>query len=398
MLSSVQTRFTRARKGLRRRISRVGRRMYLALSLASLLLFAVPAASSEGPLVLGTLAFVAFIAAWFVGLVAGGALTHHGDAHLDGDTLHLTSARARHALRAADLREGSVRAAPDGWALRLLDRRGDEYEVVLPGEATAMQWLDALGLDASRRTMRVVSDRTLAQWAFAYFFGGFFAMPFMIAVMGLLALLGVDPSSPHTLVVAYLGMGPGYWLAARAIGRVDVSVGADGVRAGRGFGRRFFPIASIAGADVSANTLRLQLVNGAVERYRFDTLDDARSVSRRVNDVLSLHRNASPALPPALVTDEPLTAAQWRDRFVHALRDEGYRAAAFTRDDLERLLGAKDVPAPQRLGAALALRELAPAEGATGVRIAAEAMVDPALPRALEAEAPRSDKARSAPG
>lgn len=372
--------------------------MYLALSLASLLLFAVPAASAEGPLVLGTLAFAAFIAVWFVGLVAGGALTHHGDAHLDGDTLHLTSDRARHTLRADDLREGSVRAGYAGWSLRVVDRRGDEYEVAMPDEATAVQWLDALGLDASRRAMRVVSDRTLAQWAFAYFFGGFFAMPFMIAVMGLLALLGVDPSSPHTLIVAYLGMGPGYWLAARAIGRVDVSVGADGVRAGRGFGRRFFPIASIVGADVAASTLRLQLVSGAVERYRFETTEDAWAAARRVNDALTLHRTGAPALPPALVTDEPLTAAQWRDRFVHALRDEGYRAAAFTRDDLERLLRAKDVPAPQRLGAALALREVAPGEGPTGVRIAVEAMVDPALPRALEAEAPRSDKTRSAAG
>jgi hypothetical protein len=115
-----------------------------------------------------------------------------------------------------------------------------------------------------------------------------------------------------------------------------------------------------------------------------------------VLDALTLHRHTSPALPPALVSDEPLTAAQWRDRFVHALRDEGYRAAAFTRDDLERLLRAKDVPAPQRLGAAMALRELCPAEGATGVRIAVEAMVDPALPRALELDPPRSATTRSA--
>ena len=398
MQAWLHTRFTRARRGLRQRLARVARRTYLALSLASLLLIAVPGAPADAPFALGALAFVSFFALWFVGLVAGATLTQEGAAHFDGETLHLASGRVRYTLRAADLREGSVRATLNGWSLRLRDDRGDEYEVALYDEATAVQWLDALGLDASRRAMRVVSDRTLAQWAFAYFFGGFFAMPFLFVALGLLMLLGVDPSSPHSLAIAYLGMGPGYWFAARAVGRVDVSVGADGVRAGRGFGRRFFPIASIAGAEVAATTLYLRLANGGTERYRFDRADEAWAVSRRVLDALTLHRNTSPALPPALATDEPLTAAQWRDRFVHALRDEGYRAAAFTRDDLERLLRAKDVPAPQRLGAALALRELAPAEGATGVRIAVEAMVDPGLPRALEAEDPRSAATRSAAG
>ncbi len=376
----------------------MARRTYLALSLASLLLIAVPGAPADAPYALGALAFASFLALWFVGLVAGGTRTRVGAAHFDGETLHLASGRERYALRAADLREGSVRAAPHGWALRLRDRRGDEYEVTLYDEATAVQWLDALGLDASRRAMRVVSDRTLAQWAFAYFFGGFFAMPFMFVAVGILMLLGVDPSSPHTLAIAYLGMGPGYWLAARAVGRVDVSVGADGVRAGRGFGRRFFPIAAIAGAEVAATTLYLRLANGGTERYRFDRAEDAWAISRRVLDALTLHRQTSPALPPALLTDEPLTAAQWCERFVHALRDEGYRAAAFTRDDLERLVRAKDIPAPQRLGAALALRELAPAQGATGVRIAVGAMVDPELSRALEADPPRSASTRSAVG
>lgn len=376
----------------------MARRAYLALSLAALLLFAVPGAPKDGPYMLAALAVVSFFALWFVGLVAGGTLTHDGAAHFDGETLHLASGRVRYALRAADLREGSVRAAGVGWALRLRDRRGDEYEVALYDEATAVQWLDALGLDASRRAMRVVSDRTLAQWAFAYFFGGFFAMPFTLAALGILMLLGVDPTSSPAFAIAYLGMGPGYWLAARAVGRVDVSVGADGVRAGRGFGRRFFPVASIRGAEVSASTLVLRLTDRRTEHYRFDRAEDAWAVARRVLDVVNLHRSTSPALPPALVTDEPLTAAQWRDRFVHALREEGYRAAAFTRDDLERLLHAKDVPAPQRLGAALALRELAPVEGATGVRIAVEAMVDPAVARALEAEAPRPASRRAASG
>lgn len=398
MHAVLQTRFTRARLGLRRTLSRIGRRAYLALALASTLMFAVPAWNPDGPLVAGTLALAVFLVLWLVGLVAGASISYPGVARLDGDTLNLETHGETVALPADRLREGSVRAGYAGWSLRLRDDRGDVYDVAVPDEATAAQWLDALGLDASRRAMRVVSDRTLAQWAFAYFFGGFFAMPFLLVALGLLALLGVDPSSPQALAVAYLGMGPGYWLATRAVGRVDVSVGADGVRAGRGFARRFFPIAAIAGAEVAATTLYLRLANGGTERYRFDRAEDAWAVSRRVLDALTLHRNTSPALPPALFSDEPLNAAQWRDRFVHALRDEGYRAAAFTRDELERLVRAKDVPAPQRLGAALALRELSPAQGATGVRIAVDAMVDPKLSRALEAEAPHASGSRSAAG
>ncbi|MFO0625953.1 MAG: hypothetical protein U0325_10090 [Polyangiales bacterium] len=392
----ARTRFSRARRGLQRRLSWVARRVYLGFSLASLLLLAAPAGASALAVPFASLAFIAFLALWFTGLVVGGARASLGTARLDGDTLHLEADGVHHALRADALREGSVRADIGRWSLRVRDHHGDEFDVAVPDEAMATAWLDALGLDASRRTMRLVSDRTLAQWAFAYFFGGFFAAPFMIFAMGLLALLGVDPLHASSIAVAYLGIGPGYWLAARTIGHVDVSVGADGVRAGRGFARRFFPVASIVGAEVAVTTLHLRLASGAVERYRFDRGDDAEAVARRVNEVVALHRSPASALPAALLTTESLSAAQWRDRFVHALREEGYRASAFTRDDLTRLVNAKDVPAPQRLGAALALHDVAPAEGVTGVRIAAGAMVDPDLPRVLEAAAPATAMARAA--
>ena len=58
----LHTRFTRARRGLRQRLTRVARRIYLALALASPLLFALPGAPKDGPFMLAALAFVSFIA------------------------------------------------------------------------------------------------------------------------------------------------------------------------------------------------------------------------------------------------------------------------------------------------------------------------------------------------
>lgn len=368
---------TRTHEGRRRAFKRMARRSYLLLLAAAVLLCAAPAAAHTLPGLLGSAAVASFVALWLAGVATGTSSSRFGVARLEGDTLRMFGHGFEHVLPITSLREGYARLGALGWSVKVRDDAGVVYEFGVASEGEATGWLDALGLDASRRAMRVVSDRTITQWAFAYLFGGFFALPIMTLMLGVLALLGADPTRAPGLTLAYLGLLPGYWLAARSVGRVDVSVGADGVRAGRGFRRRFFPVDALEGAQVRGATMRLRLASGRAASYRFERAEDALAVARRVEEVLALHRSAPQGLPAALATAGARTADEWRALFLDALREEGYRAVAFTLDDLTRLLHAKNLTAPQRLGAALALRELAPEQGRTGVRVAVEAMVDP---------------------
>lgn len=385
---------TRTHEGRRRAFKRMARRSYLLLLAAAVMLSAAPATAHTLPGLLASAALASFVTLWFVGVATGTSASRFGVALLEGDALRLLGHGFAYTLPIASLREGHARLSALGWSVKLRDDDGVVYEFGVADEGDAARWLDALGLDASRRAMRVVSDRALTQWAFAYVFGGFFALPFMTVMLALLALLGADPTQAPGLTLAYLSLLPGYWLAARSVGRVDVSVGADGVRAGRGFRRRFFPVDALEGAQARGATMRLRLASGRAVDYRFDRPEDALAVARRVEEVLALHRSAPQGLPAALATAGARTADEWRALFLGALRDEGYRAFAFTQDDLARLLHAKDIPAPQRLGAALALRELAPERGRTGVRVAVEALVDP--PPELAASPGDHSDARSA--
>jgi hypothetical protein len=345
----------------------------------------------------GAAGFALFLALWFAGLITASPDSRYVTAGLDGQSLRVVGPGVNLTLSAARLREGLVRFTAMGWSLRLRDDDGVVYDVGVADEATAERWLDALGLDAPRRAVRVASDRTLVQWAFAYFFGGFFAMPLMLVAMLVMLLLGVDQNRGESLALMYLAMLPGYWLAARAVGHVDVSVGADGVRAGRGLRRRFFPVGEIEGVAVEGNTLALRRANARAERYRFERLEDAHAVARRVAQVIALHRAAPRDLLGALAAADATTPEAWRDVFLDAVKTGGYRALAFTAEDLAALVVARDVTAPQRLGAALALRALDVADGPAKVRVAAEALVDPAAQQALAEPLPAMSK-RAAQG
>jgi hypothetical protein len=295
----------------------------------------------------------------------------------------LRDPRGEEVLTRAALREGMVREAGGRATLRLESRAGWRYDLAMPDVATAERWLAELGLDARQRKARVVTDRAAIQWMFAYFFGGLFAMPFMMVAVALSALF---KNLHGDIPFLYLTMLPGYWLAARSVGRVDVTVGVDGVYAGRGWWRRFFPVeaiesAALDGSDVCA--IRIWLHSRASHRYRFATEADAAAVLQRIHGVLAL-RDALPAtVARVLATSGVSTAEGWGAAFTDALHGATYRDAALTPDDLARVIAAPGVTSAQRVGAALALRAMG--DGAvTGVRVASEALTAPPTLQAIE--------------
>jgi hypothetical protein len=303
--------------------------------------------------------------------------------------LVLRDARGEEVLSRTTLRTGMVREAAGRAFLRLESRAGWRYDVAVPDVATAQRWLAELGLDAAQRRARVVTDRTALQWVFAYFFGGVFAMPFLM----LAALLaGLFPGAPGQVPFLYLVMMPGYWLAARSVGRVDLTVGVD-----RGWLRRFFPVERIDRAELApgdACVVRIVLRSGGSHAYRFAAEVDAAAALRRIEDVLAL-RDALPAAVARVLASSPaVTAEGWRDAFAEALRGAAYRDAALTAEELARVIAAPGVTAAQRIGAALALRE-AGEVATTGVRVAGEALTAPTTLQALE-RAERGEARRGA--
>lgn len=364
--------------GRQRAIRRLWRRIYWVASALSLGVVGVSTTAGQTIFGLGLMAMFLLkaVEAWegsardraIVASHRRGVLTLH---HPHGDE----------ALTAASVREGHLRVESGALVLRVETREGARHDIVVSDRATAERWMAELAIDPARRRARIVTDRTAVQWVFAYFFGGVFAAP-GLAVLG--ALVGLLES--RTLgSVMWAFLLPGYWLAARSVGRVDVTVGVDGVYAGRGWWRRFFPLAAIAQVAVRAtepSTLRLVLRSGATHEYRFATESDAEAARARVEGVLAL-RGALPAavervLSAGLPAGAEKNAEAWRDVFVEALRGGSYREAPVTEDELAQVVSAPGVTGAQRVGAALALRAAAgPAGEVSGVRVAVEALTAP---------------------
>ncbi len=381
-----------ARVGQQRALRWLWRRVYWAAAAVTLALAPASEGASSAALALGLLACAALKMAELAAGVERGRVVPASYRH---GAIALHAPEGEEVLSPMTLREGHVREVAGRVVLRVETRAGWRHDVTLPDHATAERWLAGLGLDPARRRARFVTDRAAVQWVFGYFFGGLFAMP----GIALLSLLTEALRVHHEFALVYLAMLPGYWLAARSVGRVDVTVGVDGVYAGRGWLRRFFPVESIERASLAPGNpgvLRIVLRSGASHDYRFAAEADAGAALARVEGALALRAALPASVARALASSAATTAEGWRDAFADALRGASYREAALTADDLARVIAAPGVTAAQRVGAALALRDAdARGEGAaTGVRVAAEALTAPptveALARAGRAAARRA--------
>ena len=379
---------TIAAMGARARMRRVAGVAVLAgwlLSLAS-----IAALPSLVPPIAVT-AMMAAIGAMAWGLWRAQAHTAWRDVVCRRDGLTIYTGPAVIELPRDALAEGVVRQSALSWQLRVTARDGVRYDVDTPDGDTAQRWLAALGLDAGARAVRVVTNRPLAQGVFAYFVGGFFAMPLTGLTMLVTSLFGRQDSVGMSLAMTYLAMLPAYWFAARSVGHVDITIGADGLYAGRGWRRTFVPIYGVHSVEAppsSPETVALRLHSGEVRTYRMETRGDALAVVQRVRDVLALHQMGLPdAVQRALSAQGPATPEAWRDVFVDAVRGATYRDVSLSLDDLTRVLSAPSATPAQRLGAAMAVRALDGASPVTRVRVAVELVADPAMQQALEAAA-----------
>lgn len=359
--------------GRQRMLRRLWRRVYWVTTLLAFA-FALVGLSDGGSIPVLVLGAVLCIALKLFEVFSGLGRADVVEAIVSRDTLVLRGANGEASLPSALLREGLLRELPDRTVLRVETRDGWRYDITLPDRATAERWLRVLRLDPAHRKARVVTDRIVLQWVFGYFFGGLFALPWLVLFSLLLKWLDLsDPFLSNQFLLA------GYWFAARSVGRVDMTLGIDGVYAGRGWFRRFFPIESIERGELApANpcSLRLVLRDGSTHDYRFADEVDARAALLRLEGVLALRATFSAAMMRVLDSTTAHTAEQWRDAFLAASRAGSYREASLTEHDLAHLITAPGMSAVQRVGAAMALRALQ-TDAPTRVRVDAEALAAP---------------------
>jgi hypothetical protein len=269
-------------------------------------------------------------------------------------------------------------------------------ELLVADEAEAQRLLVALGHDVSR------ARASFSAWSPLFASSARFFLVPAAAVVGVAIGLrnGGADVSPRSLV-ALVGT-----IVALFVVPSRVEVGADGVLL-RWLGTaRFVPAADIVGVEREVRgfgknrhlLVRVTRRNGpsldiAVGGARWAE-DDAAALAARVEEVVAAHRAGTVGAAAALARGD-LDAGSW----LRALRAVGVGAGAnFRRPEVDRdalwtVFESPASPAEARVAAAVALAARPSEETATRIRVAADALAEPALRQALGAAASGDDAA-----
>jgi hypothetical protein len=288
--------------------------------------------------------------------------------------------------------DGVPLASRDGirFAVANLDRFGANVRVdfgvrgdatiVVDDVQTARAVVTALGFDARRTTATFragsrVNESTVGVGvivAVAVAFGLIFWSP-LFAIAAAIALLLGGLAMPTM-----------------------VTVGTDGVLTRWFVERKYFPYSSLVRVDRMPSRVRLHLRNGRV----FDVVFDSRNVEvpeagqlaeRIVEAIERRDRAGAPIDTSVLARPEGVEARAWIASLGEILREETFRQAAVTVDQLWSVVEDATATASMRAAAAIALRKVVDEKGKKRLRVAAQATAAPHLRVALERAADGQD-------
>lgn len=298
----------------------------------------------------------------------------------------------------------------DRLGLSLLD--GETVDVTLP-TGTGAATLEALGLDAKRRRLRISSwqaaDNVLMGFAGAAL-GGLAWLP-VLGVAG--DVVGKEAMSSPVGVAVVLGtllpmMVGGAALLRRT--KPEITIGSDGVRVTGGSLRkneRFYPIDRVVGTrsilagpkrgTTQPMLLQLELRKGAngLEREVVPLASYASGagkappfvavVEERIREAMTARDASSPAEASALLDVPSDGVTAWLTTLKRlAQAADVYRAATLTEDRLLELVADARAKVAHRIGAAVVLAERGDPRGLERVRLAADASASPRVRLALE--------------
>jgi len=310
------------------------------------------------------------------------------------------------------LARGTLHAGPDGiavqaWRHRWIARDAIDAAWILPGaqhawlefrlhngdvvsaktspaEATAV--LDAAGVDASRRVLRMPLGGAATDILLATLLAVPAVCPASLVASGLSAVLHLpSPALGFVVIVLWVVFVLG---AVRLMAPPAVAVGQDGVAVGEGSRAWFVPFSTVSEARYHRGAIELWLRDGRLRRI--STLGTREDRRRALYDRIVAGLDASRA-PRDLSTR--LTALDRNGRSVEdwhaALRAlagarDNYRQWALTPDEIVEALNDAGSSPERRIGAALVLAALDATQGGARVRMVADTVAQAPVRIALE--------------
>lgn len=367
-------------KGRSRRIAWLG----VAMFMVAIPLFALAAGVSAGPvrdtlrqvanggMLLSPLLLVVAFLARLPSRRRGVPIAVEGD--------HLSIGR-RAWIPLSELTEGSFHPASQHVELRR--KNGDIFRI-RPREAEdGERLLEAVGLDASKRTLRM----TLGETTFLDLMSLLVGAPTACGVASALArALSLGP--PAAIVLGLVAALLSFWGVREMFGPAMVTVGADGVVIRRWMRDRFYPHDRIANLVTDDEHVELCLTDGSQvwAKARHLSVDEQAALHARFENARRAFREGAVSQAALAELDRGRrSVSAWREALGSVLTStDVYRRRALTREDLLAVLASPSAPVDRRIGAAVALSRAGEAEDRARIRVAAAACADTKVRVALE--------------
>ncbi len=320
------------------------------------------------------------------------AFDRPGSLSVEGDALVVRRGDSEQRFPLDAFAEGFV--SPLKGRLELVLKSGDRISARVESVDAGRDLLEAAGLDEKRRTLNVLLGETTFLTVMTWLLGPSVVWPITMAI-GKLA-----PWSPPFNVWVFIALFIALLRGVREVfGPARLLIGADGVIIHQGFRERFVPYARIGSIAATSGHVDFLLDSGETVRAkaRHLTREQTLEVESRIAHAMEAWKSGA-AEPSALarLDRNGRSGVAWREALAGLLRrDEGYREARLTREQLLDTLSSASAPAERRLGAALALGAGGDPDVKARVRVAAEACANKRLRVALEkvAEGKSDDEA-----
>lgn len=203
------------------------------------------------------------------------------------------------------------------------------------------------------------------------------ALPFLTAALGEWAM------APLFALFCVIGLAFSIWYAS-----YSVQVGRDGVYLGRWRARRFVAVSEILSVEERRTArgvlegLHVILRSKPAVTIALKKPDHALSLKERIERLVAASRGGG-STPLNQLSRGGRSLETWKEELALLASGAGFRSAATSYDDLDRVLHDPAATPEHRIAAALALKSRAEPHTRERIRVAAEASVHPKVRVAL---------------
>lgn len=274
--------------------------------------------------------------------------------------------------------------SPEARRVCLKTRGGNILSCDVPDAQTAATILQRLGLDASKRTMRMRLGSVGFLNAIVWLLGPVAAVQLGEAIGNRVGMPGALslPIAAFIFLVEFL-------LVHTLFGPEHIVLGADGIIVERRSGRRFVPYKDLKSIATTDDRVTLRLNNGkkVTAKARHLGQEERDIIQQRVREALALRDERSADLAAFVALDRGHRDIKaWREA-LQGIFDKGggYRQAKLTLEQIAAVLVDPVAPVERRIGAAMVLSQSGDGEAKAKIRAAIESSVHRQVRVAFEA-------------